>query len=64
MDTEFKPKFTRRYTNLHQIITGAVQEYIKDVKEINFPNLHESFSDTYTNNKVQLYSGTVNTVGK
>src|SRR5690606_986557 len=30
--TEFKPRFLRQYLNLSEAISGAVQQYIKDVK--------------------------------
>ncbi len=43
MDTDFKPKFVRRYANLQQVITEAVQKYIVDVKNMQFPNVDESF---------------------
>src|SRR5688500_6402086 len=32
INTEFKPRFLRQYLNLHEQVTGAVQQYIKDVK--------------------------------
>lgn len=57
MDNSFKPKFVRRYANLQEIITKAVQEYISDVKEMNFPNAEESFGVTDASRKTQLYSG-------
>ena len=40
---EFKPKFVRRYANLHEIVSHAVKQYIHDVKTKNFPNEKESF---------------------
>ncbi len=41
--TEFQPRFLRRYADLSQVMTGAVADYIKDVKEQNFPNEQESY---------------------
>ena len=39
----FSPKFLRRYADLHTIMSEAVQSYIKDVKESDFPNEKESY---------------------
>lgn len=43
INKDFSPKFLRRYADLHTIITGAVQNYIKDVKASDFPNESESY---------------------
>ena len=43
INTEFKPRFLRQYLNLHEQITGAVQQYIKDVKSSDFPNEKEQY---------------------
>jgi 3-methyl-2-oxobutanoate hydroxymethyltransferase len=43
INTEFKPRFLRQYLNLHEQVTGAVQQYIKDVKSMNFPNKNEQY---------------------
>lgn len=43
INTEFKPRFLRQYLNLHEQITGAVQQYIGDVKSGDFPNESESY---------------------
>lgn len=40
---EFKPRFLRQYANLQSIMTKAVQDYIKDVKDREFPNESESY---------------------
>ncbi|MDX5347842.1 MAG: 3-methyl-2-oxobutanoate hydroxymethyltransferase [Hymenobacteraceae bacterium] len=40
---EFKPRFLRRYAELHDIMTDAVSNYIKDVKSSDFPNKSESY---------------------
>ena len=40
---EFKPRFLRTYANLDSIITSAVSNYIKDVKENQFPNEQEQY---------------------
>ncbi len=40
---EFKPRFLRRYAELHEIITGAVSNYIQDVKSLNFPSEEEAY---------------------
>lgn len=41
--TEFKPRFLRQYLNLSEAISGAVQQYIKDVKTGDFPNESEQY---------------------
>lgn len=40
---EFSPRFLRRYHNLYQEIKGAVQNYIHDVKSLDFPNEKEQY---------------------
>jgi 3-methyl-2-oxobutanoate hydroxymethyltransferase len=39
----FSPRFLRRYANLKEVITGAVQTYIEDVKRQDFPNEKEQY---------------------
>jgi 3-methyl-2-oxobutanoate hydroxymethyltransferase len=43
INTEFKPRFLRRYLDLHQQTTSAVQQYIHDVKSKDFPGDHEQY---------------------
>ncbi|GHU88827.1 3-methyl-2-oxobutanoate hydroxymethyltransferase [Bacteroidia bacterium] len=43
INKEFSPRFLRRYANLYDIIHDAAQNYIKDVKNQNFPNEKESY---------------------
>jgi 3-methyl-2-oxobutanoate hydroxymethyltransferase len=43
INTEFKPRFLRTYLNLHEEITGAVKQYITDVKSKDFPNSQEQY---------------------
>lgn len=40
---EFQPRFLRRYADLYNSISTAVEHYIKDVKDKNFPNQHELY---------------------
>jgi 3-methyl-2-oxobutanoate hydroxymethyltransferase len=40
---DFSPRFLRRYHNLYQEITGAVTQYIDDVKNTEFPNEKEQY---------------------
>lgn len=40
---EFHPRFLRRYLNLYEDIKGAVENYIQDVKSIDFPNEKEQY---------------------
>ncbi|WP_295912909.1 3-methyl-2-oxobutanoate hydroxymethyltransferase [uncultured Alistipes sp.] len=39
----FSPRFLRRYADLHEVMTGAVTQYIKDVKDCDFPNEKEQY---------------------
>lgn len=39
----FNPRFLRRYADLHSNMTGAVQQYISDVKSKDFPNDDEQY---------------------
>jgi 3-methyl-2-oxobutanoate hydroxymethyltransferase len=39
----FNPRFLRRYLNLYDDIKGAVENYIKDVKNNDFPNINEQY---------------------
>lgn len=41
---EFNPRFLRRYLNLHDEISGAISEYVADVKSLDFPNESESYN--------------------
>jgi len=43
INTEFKPRFLRQYLNMSEQITGAVKQYIKDVKSKDFPNEQEQY---------------------
>lgn len=43
MNNDFKPKFLRRYANLEEVMTGAIQAYIGDVKSKDFPNESEQY---------------------
>ena len=40
---EFKPRFLRRYADLHSVITGAVRKYITDVRSGEFPAEDEQY---------------------
>lgn len=40
---EFKPRFLRRYLNLYEDVKGAVQQYVTDVKDSDFPNDKEQY---------------------
>jgi len=43
MSKDFSPRFLRRYADLHQIMTEAFSQYIKDVKSLDFPNEKEQY---------------------
>lgn len=43
INTEFKPRFLRQYLNMSQQVTGAVQQYILDIKSGDFPNENEQY---------------------
>lgn len=43
INTEFKPRFLRQYLDIEKQATGAVQQYIKDVKAGDFPNISEQY---------------------
>ena len=43
INTEFKPRFLRQYLNLHEQVTGAIKNYIHDVKAKEFPNDKEQY---------------------
>jgi 3-methyl-2-oxobutanoate hydroxymethyltransferase len=43
MTNGFSPRFLRRYADLHSIMNGAVQQYVKDVKSGDFPNEKEQY---------------------
>ena len=43
LSTEFNPRFLRRYVDLNEIMTKAIKNYIKDVKNLDFPNKNEQY---------------------
>ena len=43
INNDFSPRFLRRYLNLYEEITGAVQQYIQDVRTGDFPNEKEQY---------------------
>ena len=42
-DKAFSPRFLRRYADLRSTMTDAVQHYIEDVKNVDFPNENEQY---------------------
>ena len=40
---DFSPRFLRRYSDLGEIIDGAVKQYIEDVRNEKFPNADEGY---------------------
>lgn len=44
LNKEFSPRFLRRYADLHGEMSGAVQRYISDVKQGDFPNENERYN--------------------
>jgi 3-methyl-2-oxobutanoate hydroxymethyltransferase len=40
---DFSPRFLRRYANLKEVITKAVQRYVEDIKRQDFPNESEQY---------------------
>ncbi|MFN5171033.1 MAG: 3-methyl-2-oxobutanoate hydroxymethyltransferase [Cyclobacteriaceae bacterium] len=40
---DFKPRFLRRYADLNSIVSGAIKQYISDVKRGDFPNAEEQY---------------------
>lgn len=43
INQDFKPRFLRRYADLHSAITNAVGQYVTDVKAKEFPNKDEMY---------------------
>lgn len=43
LNREFQPRFLRKYADLYGVIHDAVQQYIKDIKELDFPNKKECY---------------------
>lgn len=43
INQDFKPRFLRRYADVHSIATSAVSKYISDVKAKDFPNKEEMY---------------------
>lgn len=43
LNKEFNPRFLRRYADMHSVMTEAVQKYINDIKEGDFPNEEEQY---------------------
>jgi 3-methyl-2-oxobutanoate hydroxymethyltransferase len=43
LTNEFNPRFLRRYVDLNEIMTQAIKNYIKDVKNLDFPNENEQY---------------------
>jgi len=42
-DPDFSPKFLRRYANVHDVISRALDNYHGDVTEQSFPSLEETY---------------------
>jgi 3-methyl-2-oxobutanoate hydroxymethyltransferase len=40
---DFKPKFVKRYADIKEVMTGAVKDFITDVREQKFPGEEHSF---------------------
>ena len=45
MDKSFKPKFVKRFAQLHETITAAIGDYVEEVRSGSFPDDEHSFHD-------------------
>jgi len=43
INNDFSPRFLRRYNNLYSEIIDSVEQYVDDVKTLNFPNEKEQY---------------------
>lgn len=43
INNEFNPRFLRKYHNLYEEMTNALQNYISDVRAVDFPNENEQY---------------------
>ncbi len=43
INNEFNPRFLRKYNNLYEQIKDSISEYVKDVKDVDFPNEKEQY---------------------
>ncbi len=43
INKEFSPRFLRRYLNLFDEMKGAIENYIQDVRNVDFPNENEQY---------------------
>lgn len=43
MSTTFRPRFVRRYAELHEVMTNATKSYVADVRNSAFPTVDESY---------------------
>lgn len=43
INKEFSPRFLRRYLNLYDEMKGAIEHYIEDVRNVDFPNEKEQY---------------------
>ncbi|TAE44356.1 MAG: 3-methyl-2-oxobutanoate hydroxymethyltransferase [Cytophagales bacterium] len=43
INKEFKPRFLRRYADLHTIILSGIKQYVDDVRKVDFPNEKEQY---------------------
>ena len=43
LTNEFNPRFLRRYMNLYEDMKKAIEEYVSDVKSVDFPNQKEQY---------------------
>jgi 3-methyl-2-oxobutanoate hydroxymethyltransferase len=43
INKDFSPRFLRRYASMYEEMLGAVQNYIEDVKRVDFPNEREQY---------------------
>ena len=43
LSSEFNPRFLRRYADVGKIMTNAIKNYIKDIKNLDFPNKDEQY---------------------
>ena len=44
INSDFNPRFLRRYSDLSDVVNKAVSNYISDVKKVQFPNKNEEYN--------------------